>query len=563
MPGVQKPPSKVRWLASITACSSAGKHCDLAGSKKFLWRHDHNPSVVTAKKGGKRKGKDQLQWGQDQDWTPVQTNLRFIDKSHDLDFLEDSETEDGSNEDEGAFAAVPNWPVVEDALSRDVSSTSYPNSSSRHYPETQALRTFNLIDALVTSNEANRSPESLVVLQPSSPHTTIGQWRAPYVQNKLFVPPSLPDSECIWPLQNADEVLLLRHFTIDLCLWFDYCDRDKHFQNVVLPASATDPTLTNAILAVSARHLGLQGKFDRYAADRYQQKCLETLIPELNDHDTIPKDLLFAGTIILRLLDEMTEDDPIFRSQGHGLSTRNLIRGREETLSDSSLRVTCIRIELRQEVIISFLTRKPVPMLAQYCDINRGLGPSDDCTWTFRIIACLADCLNLCYGEKRQNAMEEYERLSEYVAQWARNCPPTFKPIGSSPPDETKGEILPKIWFLNDCHVGAQHYLGLARILLLAHDPTIPSIGLDRKMRSDQIDKQIRGQVRLLAGSAVSNRQHVSAMFTAGSAIAMCGERFSDPVEQKVLLDVLTEAEEHVAWPSLRFQHILRGLWGM
>lgn len=36
--------------------------------------------------------------------------------------------------------------------------------------------------------------------------------------------------------------------------------------------------------------------------------------------------------------------------------------------------------------------------------------------------------------------------------------------------------------------VGAQHYLGLARILLLAHDPTIPSIGLDRRMRMEQID---------------------------------------------------------------------------
>jgi hypothetical protein len=89
-------------------------------------------------------------------------------------------------------------------------------------------------------------------------------------------------------------------------LQFDYCDRDKHFRNMVLPASATDPKLLDTILAVAARHLGLQGKFDRYAADRYQRRCLETLIPEFNDQDTIPVDMLFPGTIIMRLLDEMT-----------------------------------------------------------------------------------------------------------------------------------------------------------------------------------------------------------------------------------------------------------------
>lgn len=132
--------------------------------------------------------------------------------------MEDSEAEDGSDEDQEASTAILNWPIVEEASSRDVSSASYP-SSSREYPETQALRTFNLIDTLVTSNEANQSPETLVALQPSPPHTTIGQWREPYVQNNLFVTPSLSDSECIWPLQNADEVLLLRHFITDLCLW--------------------------------------------------------------------------------------------------------------------------------------------------------------------------------------------------------------------------------------------------------------------------------------------------------------------------------------------------------
>jgi Fungal specific transcription factor domain len=71
-------------------------------------------------------------------------------------------------------------------------------------------------------------------------------------------------------------------------------------------AASKDETLLNAILAVSAKHLNLCGKFDHLASDKYQRKCLLKLIPALNDHNSILDETLFAATIILRLLDEMT-----------------------------------------------------------------------------------------------------------------------------------------------------------------------------------------------------------------------------------------------------------------
>ncbi|KAE8453910.1 hypothetical protein EG329_007686 [Mollisiaceae sp. DMI_Dod_QoI] len=562
---------------SCATCLAAGRQCDLAGSKKFLFRHDHNPSVTTGSRRGTKKRKSQLQWNQNQDWTPVHPSLKFIDKSHDLDFLDESGTENSSSEDEEPPTILQVWPTIEiegsKSSSRDVYSASYPITQDGQDSGTQSLTAVMPIDDLASNhtrgiqplNDLRNSLPSDPVMSPSAlaqEHSSLSQWASPHMEG-LFISPSPSNSGPLWPLQNGDEVILLRHFMSDLCPWFDYCDRDRHFQNVVVPASATDQTLLDAILAVSARHLGLQGRCDRYAADRHQQKCLDTLIPELNDQETPFKELLFAATIIFRLLDEMTEDDPMIRCQGHGLSIRDLIRGREETISNSSLCAASLRIELQQEVFISFVTRKPVRMLTEYCIDDRGLGPTDDWTWAYRTTACLADCLNLCYGEKHQDHVQEHERLSNYVAAWAQNCPPTFKPIGCSRPDKDKGKILPKIWFLNDCHVAGHHYLGLCRILLLAHDPTVPSIGLDRKMRIEHTDEQIREQVRFLCGIAISNRQHVPAMFTAGAAIAMCGERFTDPMEQKVLLDILIEAEAHVAWPSLRFQHTLRDLWAL
>jgi len=75
---------------------------------------------------------------------------------------------------------------------------------------------------------------------------------------------------------------------------------------VAVPAAASDSTLLDAILAVSAKHMSLNGKFDRYASDKYQRRCLEKLIPALNDQKSLLDENLFAATIILRLLDEMT-----------------------------------------------------------------------------------------------------------------------------------------------------------------------------------------------------------------------------------------------------------------
>ena len=87
---------------------------------------------------------------------------------------------------------------------------------------------------------------------------------------------------------------------------FDYCERDKPFATIVIPAAATSPTLLNAILAVSARHLSITQGFDRYAADKYQHECLKTLIPALANPEVSLDDKLFAATVILRFFNEMT-----------------------------------------------------------------------------------------------------------------------------------------------------------------------------------------------------------------------------------------------------------------
>lgn len=70
--------------------------------------------------------------------------------------------------------------------------------------------------------------------------------------------------------------------------------------------------------------------------------------------------------------------------------------------------------------------------------------------------------------------------------------------------------------------VGAQLYSDVCRILLLAHDPRVPALGLDRGSAARGVDERIRGYVRRMCGVAVSHPQCQSATSVTGMVIAMC-----------------------------------------
>ena len=95
-------------------------------------------------------------------------------------------------------------------------------------------------------------------------------------------------------------------FDTDSNMQFDYCTKQKDFSTVVVQAAATSPTLHNAILAVTAKFLSVTRDFDRFTPDRYQLKCLRTLIPALTAPEAVLDENLFAATVILRFFDEMT-----------------------------------------------------------------------------------------------------------------------------------------------------------------------------------------------------------------------------------------------------------------
>lgn len=93
---------------------------------------------------------------------------------------------------------------------------------------------------------------------------------------------------------------------------FDCTDRQQHFAVHIPYRARYCDTLFNAIMALSARHMNRTADFDSLVSDQYYQKCLETLIPALNDHGVTMDDDLLAATVILRLLEEY--DGKLWRS---------------------------------------------------------------------------------------------------------------------------------------------------------------------------------------------------------------------------------------------------------
>jgi len=297
-------------------------------------------------------------------------------------------------------------------------------------------------------------------------------------------------------------------------------------------------------MAVSAKHLSLAKNIDSHTPDKYQQECLRILIPALAPQDSFLDDELFAATVLLRFFHEMTGiiysppmkaillniiepvDEPDLSAHVLGshilMSARERVRVNCATTTASSLRSATLNVELRQEIHIGFLTNRPPPAsLIRYCNIDRSLDPASDWTWAWRVIVHAADVLAYCNGDSPKTTTG-WRELWKSLEIWKRHLPPSFTPIFEESVCPERGKFLPDIWFANDCHAAAHQYLSIARILLLAHDPNIPPLGLDRNLVLEKIDSQIKDEVVRICGIACSNRHFTPVLFCAGIAIAMC-----------------------------------------
>ena len=69
--------------------------------------------------------------------------------------------------------------------------------------------------------------------------------------------------------------------------------------------AASSPLLMSAILALSALHLSRVSDYDVYDAVHYHDKCLQHMVPMLDDHDKPKDDNLLLTTVFLHLYEDL------------------------------------------------------------------------------------------------------------------------------------------------------------------------------------------------------------------------------------------------------------------
>lgn len=262
----------------------------------------------------------------------------------------------------------------------------------------------------------------------------------------------------------------------------------------------------------------------------------------------------------------------------------------------SSLRHAAYWIALRQEIITAFSKQRPFRLSLEPCKSYRYSKLVDDYAWANRLILHCADVLQYCFGTEtevnRQGSMEyttitpgillslegthktmldadavapdrfkQYDDLVAFESLWTEMAPPSFSPIYSREPDRDRGEVFPEYWYLNDYHATGIQHLELARVSLAVHNPRLPRLGASHRIAMSAADRDVKAALIRLCGIGLSNSHCPPNLITAGVAVGMCGDRFSDRLEQEALLGVLYKLEDEHGWPTERIRVGLINAW--
>ncbi|KAF7527325.1 hypothetical protein G7054_g10529 [Neopestalotiopsis clavispora] len=390
----------------------------------------------------------------------------------------------------------------------------------------------------------------------------------------------------VFPLQDPTEAKLFRLWIEHGARRFDMCDASRHFA-IILPVRAMScKPLVNALFALSAK---FASDVDDYIAAKYYQRCLNSLVPMLDQPAALANEDLFAAVVLLRSFEEL--EVPLYGHYGetHLLGTHLFIDAsrsgsiEDSTLSDPSnlfnsfefngLRGAAFLVALRQELFIALVSQRPVLPAFSLLRFNRSLeGPTDDYTWANRIMPFAVDVLDFCYGQNTTSSIESairFDELTAYAEQWFDRKPATFNPIyveetfgNKEGSGERTGCLYPTIWLLNDAvATGLQNYY-LVRILLLAYNPHMPRTGPTRKMFLQTENKEMRKHTRTLVGIAKGNPACVPLSVWAAVGIALAGDRFEDRTDQEELMRFLSDAQALSMWDTKSSRVHLAEAWG-
>ena len=236
------------------------------------------------------------------------------------------------------------------------------------------------------------------------------------------------------------------------------------------------------------------------------------------------------------------------------------------------VRTSACLIALRQEIWSVLFYHRPFRLpLAMHMNWEN-LTPTDDFTWTNRIILWCADVLRFCFGSHtattpasgdQRSSLERWQALKVFDDQWRVNPPPWFQPLYYAAPDPVNGIHIPVIWQTSDAHILAMQHLELGRMLLAVYDPRRQRVGIGSTAANRALEHQLRDSILYLCGLGLANKHFQAGMCTGAIGISVGGECLHRVEEREAIVDFLRILEEEHAWPTKSVVAALRDAWGL
>lgn len=297
-------------------------------------------------------------------------------------------------------------------------------------------------------------------------------------------------------LSTPREAYLLQHYIRSRSPLLDICDPNRHFGRTVPELATRSPLLLAAVLAVSAQHLastrGWEGEWNESVAEGYHERCVELLIPLLDELcvDSSPSGLsggldgiggggevglgdeIVAATVLLRNYEQMASSHTGFDMERHLSGASAFINS--ATLSCAAaggLRQASFWVFVRQDLDVALSQQRPLRLnLEQYAsememggdELGVVLQRDDDWAWANRIVWLTAEVVAFAFADAEREARGEgagsgrrgwWAELRQKARGWWEGRPVGFGPLFVGRGEGEGGEnVFPVVYYSQPWH---------------------------------------------------------------------------------------------------------------
>ncbi|TKX23971.1 fungal specific transcription factor domain-containing protein 30 [Elsinoe australis] len=353
------------------------------------------------------------------------------------------------------------------------------------------------------------------------------------------------------------EALLLGSFANNMAKWADITDDNKHFEREVPLKALSEPVLRYAICAFSSRHLHRHAEpSNETESIVYQDKCLSLLIPAISQAEHKINDVILTSVAILRQCEEMNDDDKLHHLTG----TTHLLSLMSTQPLNSGLSEAAAWLCLREDIYVSLTTQTPLRTDVAPFLHSATITHADDTGWACRAVLLLARLLTLAFSPSLPHQADHIRSLEKELEHWNLTKPDSFNPMWHvSRDDSGVGRGLPSLWMVAPHHALGLQYYYIAK-LVLASRRVAGRGGEEVEERGDE-RVQIRHDLRMVLGLAVSNPHAENLWFTARHCLAVWGGSLAGHVDRQAALVFLAEMEERTGWRTLGLRESLKVGW--